>query len=293
METKKIGVFLETVKIGSIKKAAEKLNYTQSGLLYLINSFEHELGVHLLNRTRKGIKLSSEGQYLLPALMRIYEEDEKLNNLISELNHEGIGKLRIAAYPIFAREKLPLVVKEFISDFPDNEISIRVATELGFPTLFENNEIDLAIGEDNIIPGVEFIPLMEHEVYAAIPESFGLELRGGQSVTVDMLEEFPIIFSSYRKFNDEINERLQEGNPYIINIESPDGSVLLRMVEEGIGVTFLSEMYTDECPENVYMVPLDPPVKRELGVLVTSRKRNSPLVASFIEYLENQASLSL
>ena len=53
MDTKKIAVFLEAVKMGSLKKTAEKLNYTQSGLIYLMNSLENELG---------GLKPSTEPQ---------------------------------------------------------------------------------------------------------------------------------------------------------------------------------------------------------------------------------------
>ena len=45
MDTRKLRVLLDTIKIKSINKAAEELGYTQSGLTYLLNSLEEELGV--------------------------------------------------------------------------------------------------------------------------------------------------------------------------------------------------------------------------------------------------------
>ena len=61
MDAKKLQVILNTAKIGSINKAAEKLGYTQSGLTYLINSIEEEIGISLLNRSHMGISLTDEG----------------------------------------------------------------------------------------------------------------------------------------------------------------------------------------------------------------------------------------
>ena len=45
MDTKKVDALIETVRTGSINKAALELGYTQSGLTYLLNSLEGELGV--------------------------------------------------------------------------------------------------------------------------------------------------------------------------------------------------------------------------------------------------------
>ena len=47
MDTKKLSILLATIQAGSLKKAAEKLNYTQSGLIYLVNSLEEEIGGQL------------------------------------------------------------------------------------------------------------------------------------------------------------------------------------------------------------------------------------------------------
>ena len=71
MDTKKIMLLLDVVKIGSLKRAAEALNYTQSGLIYQINSLEQEIGVPLLVRNHRGVSLTAAGAALVFLAERI------------------------------------------------------------------------------------------------------------------------------------------------------------------------------------------------------------------------------
>ena len=54
MSITKYQIFLKTAACGSFSKAAEAMNFTQSGISHAINSLEAELGVTLLSRNRGG-----------------------------------------------------------------------------------------------------------------------------------------------------------------------------------------------------------------------------------------------
>lgn len=45
MDTKKLELLLAAMNIGSLKKTAEICNYTQSGVIYAINTLEEELQI--------------------------------------------------------------------------------------------------------------------------------------------------------------------------------------------------------------------------------------------------------
>ncbi|MCI7301736.1 MAG: LysR family transcriptional regulator [Clostridiales Family XIII bacterium] len=285
MDTKKIAVFLEAVKMGSLKKTAEKLNYTQSGLIYLMNSLENELGgLKLLNRTSKGVCLTEEGIALEPYIRQIYESEGDLIDKIHEIQREGTRKLRIGTYPIYACDGLPGVIKTFLDDHPDNDITIRVATGQELPKLLSEDDIDLAIGEAGLVKDAAWIPLMEYEIYSAIPQAF--DIGEEESITFEALKDYPLLFSSYNQVSNQIEKLLERENPYKIKVESSDGSALLHMVSEGLGVAFLSSLYLKECPQTVTMRPLDPPLTKELGVLAKHEKMNSPLIKAFLPYLK-------
>ena len=61
MNIQKYMAFIKTVERGSFTKAAEILNYSQSGISRMIGDLEKEWKVSLLERNRTGVKLTSDG----------------------------------------------------------------------------------------------------------------------------------------------------------------------------------------------------------------------------------------
>ena len=54
MSISKYQMFLKTAACGNFSKAAEAMNFTQSGVSHAVQSLEEELGVTLLSRNRGG-----------------------------------------------------------------------------------------------------------------------------------------------------------------------------------------------------------------------------------------------
>ena len=59
-------------------------------------------------------------------------------------------------------------------------------------------------------------------------------------------------------------------------------SVIISMVEHGLGVSVLSELVLKGRRDNVVAVPMDPPAARELGIAVRSKKELRPIARRFI-----------
>ena len=58
----KYQAFLKTVEYGSFTKAAELLNYSQSGISRMISDIEKEWNLTLLERGKAGVFLTSQGE---------------------------------------------------------------------------------------------------------------------------------------------------------------------------------------------------------------------------------------
>src|SRR3989337_1630808 len=95
MNIQKYMAFIKVVEFGSFTKAAEALDYTQSGISRMINDLETEWGVSLFERRRAGISLTSDGLKLLPQLKRICNEHEFLMRQIEDLHDMQTGMIRI------------------------------------------------------------------------------------------------------------------------------------------------------------------------------------------------------
>ena len=68
MSISKYQMFLKTAACGNFSKAAEAMNFTQSGVSHAVQSLEEELGVTLLSRNRGGVVLTADGRALLPQI---------------------------------------------------------------------------------------------------------------------------------------------------------------------------------------------------------------------------------
>ena len=66
--------FVRTVEYGSFTRAAQVLGYSQSAVSRMIRDLEAECGLMLLERSRAGVRLTSDGIKLLPYARGLCEQ---------------------------------------------------------------------------------------------------------------------------------------------------------------------------------------------------------------------------
>ncbi len=115
MSIQKYMAFVKTVECGSFTKAAELLNYSQSGISRMIHDLEKEWNVVLLERSKSGVRLTSSGQKLLPHAENVCREYEKLQSEVDELKGLKSGLIRIGTFSSVATHWLPNIIREFLS----------------------------------------------------------------------------------------------------------------------------------------------------------------------------------
>lgn len=119
MNIQKYLAFIKTVEYGSFTKAAEALNYSQSGISRMIHDLEKEWKVSLLERGRAGVKLTSDGLQLLPFVKNVCTDYQRLQIQIDDLNGMQSGLIRIGAFSSVATHWLPNIIAEFQKDYPN------------------------------------------------------------------------------------------------------------------------------------------------------------------------------
>ena len=90
METEKLRVLLTALDCGSLSAAAEKLDYTPSGVSRAVQALEEELGLELLRRTRWGVEATESCAQLLPRLRELVNaaeglEQERISAVVSAI----------------------------------------------------------------------------------------------------------------------------------------------------------------------------------------------------------------
>lgn len=88
---------------GQFSKAAEALNYTQSGISQMMAGLEEELGVKLFARINRGVTLTDNGTRLLPYVRELANQKNRLRQAAFNINHKVEGKLRVGSFPASQR----------------------------------------------------------------------------------------------------------------------------------------------------------------------------------------------
>lgn len=84
---------------GSFSKAAEALNYTQSGISQMMAGLEEELGVQLFARVKRGVSLTDNVARLIPYIQEMVNQKDKLRQAAFNINNKIEGKLRVGSFP--------------------------------------------------------------------------------------------------------------------------------------------------------------------------------------------------
>ena len=149
MESARCKAFMYAADTGSFTKAAERLNYTPSGVSQLVGALENETGLTLLRRTRKGVTLTPDGEILLPAVREFLEKENRIYELAAEVKGLLVGSVTIAAYSSISTHWLPEVIRDFEQDYPTYP---RVIDAFVSSYANTNCELLLYVKEDAFVP---------------------------------------------------------------------------------------------------------------------------------------------
>ena len=282
MDDKKLFAFIEAARSGSLSRAAAELGYTQSGLTQMMNSLEFELGCALLVRSYNGVRLTPTGEQLFPF---IEDAAASLKRLRDEASQSAAGQtkpIRIGVFPSISKSWLPYILKEYKKKYPGSQVKI-VVGGYDIPNWLDDDIIDLALIEESMRANYKWLPLCEDVYYAIVPRD--CELASQKRVTVEELLRFPFIMSDISELKAQFRPLLLKGRlREDIQITSVDDAALLSLVEQGLGVTVLPELALKDCSKLVTVLPLDPPLKRTVGIVMPRSARKQ--VSDFVDFVK-------
>ncbi len=275
--------FVKAVEYGSFTKAAEKLNYSQSGISRMIADLEKEWQATLLERGKNGVRLTSDGMKLLPHAKALIAEFEKLQMEVDDLQGLQSGIIRIGTISSTATYWLPNMIREFQKQYPNVEYEL---------LLGHYSEIEDWIAEGRVDCGFLRIPthmefetevLLEDKLLVVLPEDH--PLANCAYFPVEALADDPFILLE-KSEKEEISAVFeQNGITPNIRFTTVDDHAVMAMVEQGLGISIMPELVLRRHPFHIVTKELDVPAARTLGVAVRNKKSASLAVKRFLEYL--------
>ena len=138
-------VFVTAVDEGSLAGAARRLKRSPTAVSRALRFLEARLGVELLHRTTRTLKLSEAGERYAAACRRVLTELNEADMLASGERSSPRGVLTISAPPVNGEEMLRPIVNAFLDRYPDVSVTILLLDRL-VNLVDEGVDIALRIG---------------------------------------------------------------------------------------------------------------------------------------------------
>lgn len=137
--------FVEVARTGSIGGAAAALMVTEPSVSASVAALRRELGVDLLERHGRGIRITPAGKELANYAAQILGLSDRAVRAAREAaGHPGY--LRLVGVTTAGEYILPPLIAEFRDRYPDVDVSLEVGNRFTALTRLRNREADLAVG---------------------------------------------------------------------------------------------------------------------------------------------------
>lgn len=279
MDTKKLEALAAAVEHGSFTAAAAELGYTQSGLTHMMNSLEKDIGFQILVRGRNGVRLTAAGQRIFPLIERCLQSSKALEEEICLVNSRKDESIRVAAYASVAMHWLPEVIQQFRHKHPEVNVDIQMGSVDEVYRWVYEDRVDMCFASRQDNTTMEWIPLKDDPLLAILPPDFPID---GERFPVEKFDNCEFLMPSQGFDRDIMRELGNHGVSPQIRTTQVSDSVIISMVEHGLGVSILSELVMMGRRHKVQVLPIEPQVVRELGIAVRAKKDLRPTVRRFI-----------
>ena len=246
MTITQLNTFLEIAKQDSFSAAANSLGYAQSTVTMQIKQLEDELGCPLFERLGKTITLTSAGERLVSYAERILQLEREIHLEVSdEENTSGVLKLGVSETLCISR--LPRVLMEYKTNFPQMEIRIQFINHEDISRKLASGELDMVYTLNPLIEDESLIVIYKRKEtlgFYAAPDFSMVKSR----ISEANLEGVPLLLTGHNcNFRHMLVADLLEcGVTPQIEVETSSKEVLKQFAKNGHGITFIPDMAAEK-----------------------------------------------
>ena len=280
--------FIRIVEAGNITKAADQFNVAKSAMSKRLSALEFRLGITLINRTTRSLKLTNNGQAYYSECKRIIDDVNEVEATLQNKQTALSGNIKIAVPLSFGLAHLASAINEFHRihpnikielDFNDRKVSIinegyDLAIRAG--QLDDSNYIARKITSDKTILVASQKYLDDHGIPKTVKDLHYNHVKLHYSNTSGILN-----------FLGNNNETIQVNLPSVLI--SNNGDYLCQCALEGKGIIstplFICHQYVKE--KKLIAVLPDSYIPNSIGVyaLYPPTRHLSRRIRSLIDFL--------
>ncbi len=243
---------LAVANCGSFSLAAEHCFVTQPSLSMQIKALEEELGVVLLDRSKKPVIPTEAGEVVLEQVRQTLKSYNYIRESVAELKGETAGKLRLGVIPTIAPYLLHRFLPDFVKSYPKVELEISEMITEDIVDALRRDKIDAAlVASGTCGEGILEYDLFGDRFYCYVSPSNPLYER--QNIRMEDIDPNNLVLLSVGNcMRDQILELCQakRNMPSHYYFESGSLDTLMRIVDCTSLMTIIPEMAIEYIPKD-------------------------------------------
>lgn len=298
MTLRQLELFIAVAETKSFSRGAERMMLTQSTVSQHIAALESEVKSVLLDRTSRGIFLTTAGELLLRHARRVLAERDILVQALDSLRGLEQATLHLGASNIPANHLIPSFLPELQSAHPGITLAMKIGDSRGISEDLISGQIELAIVGGKIDGDVcTYEPLLkDHLVMVVGPQH---RLRKRRSITLEELKEQEFILrengsGTYQAFKNELSILGFNPESFSIIARLGNNEAVRRAVSAGAGCAFVSDLsvQNDLRQGELFKIDVDGlTIERQIWLVRLRERTVSPAAEAFSALLKQSPVL--
>jgi DNA-binding transcriptional LysR family regulator len=268
-------------------RAAARAHVAQPALSQQIRRLEDELGMRLVERTTRQVRLTEAGATLVSRGRRIMAEVDAARADIDAIRGILTGHVRVGTMHTMGPVDVSHALAIFHERHPAIELTVREESSKELAEMLRDDELDLAflsVTEEIESHGLGLQPLVSEELMVVLPPDHRLCRRQRLRMAELEDEEFISFREGARLRELLIEAAASAGFEPQIKLESNESERIRRLVARGMGVAVLPRSDARASGTDVTAVALtEPSLTREIALAWRRERKQPPAVAEFLD----------
>lgn len=232
-------------------QAAKHVFVTQPTLSMQIQKLEEELDILIFDRSKKPITLTDIGKKIVEQARNIVNESKRMQDVVDQQKGFIGGEFKLGIIPTVTPTLLPMFLKNFTNKYPKVNLKIEELTTQEIIEKLNDGRLDAAIAATPLFQEkIKERPLFYEPFVGYVPESHRLFAK--KELTPEDLDITDVLLlEDGHCFRDgvlNICNAIKTDSDKNFYLQSGSFETLIKLVDEGIGMTLLPYLHTIDLP---------------------------------------------
>jgi DNA-binding transcriptional LysR family regulator len=290
---RQLKVFEAIARLRSVTRAAAELHLTQPTVSIQLRQLTEMVGMPLLEQIGKKLYLTQAGQELQATCRAMFEQLERFEGVIGDLQGTKRGRLRVAAITT-AQYFIPRLLGSFFERYPEIELALEITNRGQVLRRLADNTDDLyVLGQPPEQMDVVAEPFLDNPLVVVAPHQHAL--AGQRAITPARLAAEHFLMrepGSGTRLAAE-NYFRQQRLPLRVRMELGSNEAIKLAVAGGLGLAVLSahSLALERNSDEITVLDVQGfPIRRQWFVLYPSGKQLSVAARTFHEFLRTESA---